>query len=66
MSKSTKEGSKISVRQFRSAAGYDKRTKAVLSALGLGRIGKQKSFTTNPALLGQIARVSHLIEVVKS
>lgn len=59
-----KTSGKISVRQDKSAAGYDKRTKAVLAALGLGRIGKESVFTdANAALLGQVARVSHLVSV---
>lgn len=59
----TKQGSKVIVRQYKSAAGYDKRTKAVLAALGLGRIGKEKVLASSPALLGQVARVSHLVLV---
>ena len=61
----TKSGS-IVVRQYRSAAGYDKRTLKVLAAIGLGRIGKEKTLASSPALLGQVARVAHLVKVTNS
>jgi large subunit ribosomal protein L30 len=57
------QNSTITVRQVRSAAMRTQRTKAVLRALGLGRIGNQKSLPANPAVLGMIARVEHLVEV---
>ena len=57
---------KILVRQYRSAAGYDKRTKAVLAALGLGRIGKERVIVSNPATLGQVHRVAHLVLVTEA
>lgn len=55
--------SKILVRQCKSGANYDKRTRATLAALGLGRIGKERVFTANPAVLGQIGRVAHLLQI---
>ena len=61
-----KADGKITVKQYRSAAGADKRTKASLAALGLGRIGKQKVLPSNPALLGQVARVAHLVTIIDS
>jgi ribosomal protein L30 len=61
-----KVGARVTVRQYRSAAGYDKRTKAVLCALGLGRIGKERVLAASPALLGQVARVSHLVTVTNA
>lgn len=61
-----KVGARIHVRQYKSAAGYDKRTKAVLSAIGLGRIGKEKILAVSPAVMGQVARVSHLVSYTKA
>ena len=56
----------ITIKQYRSAAGYDKRTKAVLAALGLGRIGKERVIASNPAVLGQVHRVAHLVTVTQA
>lgn len=56
---------KIKVTQLRSIASRDPSTKATISALGLGKIGKTKTFTTNPALLGMIKKVEHIVSVVE-
>ena len=58
-----KDGAKIKVTQVRGSAGRNKRTKATLQALGLGRIGKSQEFTVNPALIGMVNKVSHLVTV---
>jgi large subunit ribosomal protein L30 len=54
---------KIEISQVRSAAGRDKRTKNTLAAIGLGRIGAKQTLPKNPAVLGMIRKVSHLVEV---
>ena len=59
----SKTAGKILVRQCKSGANFDKRTRATLVALGLGRIGKERIFTSNPAVLGQIGRIAHLVQV---
>ncbi|MCO6431806.1 MAG: 50S ribosomal protein L30 [Deltaproteobacteria bacterium] len=54
----------VTVRQTRSSAGRTDRVKDTLSALGLGRIGKQRSFKNpNQALMGLIRKVDYLLEV---
>jgi len=58
-----KEGKKIVVRQTRGVGGRDVRTRATLAALGLGRVGKVRQFRANPALLGMVERVRHLVTV---
>ena len=55
----------IKVTQVGSSAGRDKRVKATLSALGLGRIGKVREYPVNPALLGMLKKISHLISIEK-
>ena len=56
-------GKRILVRQTRGSARRTQRVKATLQALGLGRVGKQREFTANDAVLGMIARVNHLVEM---
>ncbi len=58
-------GEKITVEQYRSSAGRTQEVRGTLTALGLGRIGKKKELVSNPAVLGMISRVSHLIRVIK-
>jgi large subunit ribosomal protein L15 len=38
---------------------------AIVKALGLGRVGKTKEITDSESVRGMIAKVSHLVEVVK-
>jgi large subunit ribosomal protein L30 len=56
----------ITVKQIRSGAGRDKGTKATLGSLGLGRIGQVSTLASNPAVLGMIRRVEHLVEIQNS
>jgi large subunit ribosomal protein L30 len=55
--------SAVKIRQVRSANGSNPTQKATLSALGLGRIGKSVERKDSPQLKGQLAKVSHLVEV---
>lgn len=54
---------KITLTQIRSAAGRDKRVKATLAALGLGRLGKCVELPSNAAVLGMVRKVTHLVKV---
>lgn len=53
----------MTIRQVRSANGSNPSQKATLRALGLGRIGKSVERKDSPQLKGQLAVVSHLVEV---
>jgi ribosomal protein L30 len=55
--------SAVTIRQIRSVAGTNPAQKATLSALGLGRIGKEVERKDSPQLQVQIRVVSHLVEV---
>jgi large subunit ribosomal protein L30 len=57
------EAGRLRIRQVASGIGYDKRQKATLKALGLGRIGKSKEHPDNPQVRGMIAKVTHLVDV---
>jgi large subunit ribosomal protein L30 len=56
---------KVLIKQIRSVIGRDRRAKATLQALGLGRVGKQRVVAVNPAAAGMIRAVVHLVEVQK-
>ncbi len=56
-------GRRVVVRQVRSAIGRTRRTKDTLESLGLGRIGDQQVLPHNPAIMGALCRVSHLVDV---
>ena len=53
----------LAVRQVRSAIGANPKQAATLKALGLGRIGTAVEKADTPQLRGQLAVVTHLIEV---
>jgi large subunit ribosomal protein L30 len=53
----------VKIKQVRSANGSNPSQKATLRALGLGRIGKAVERKESPQLKGQLAIVSHLVEV---
>jgi large subunit ribosomal protein L30 len=55
--------SAVKIKQVRSANGTNPTQKATLAALGLGRIGKAVERKDSPQLKGQLAVVSHLVEV---
>ncbi len=54
---------KVVVKQVRSSNNRDKRTKATLQALGLGRIGKTRNHELTPATAGMLAAVEHLVVI---
>jgi large subunit ribosomal protein L30 len=53
----------VTIKQVRSLNGANPNQKATIAALGLGRIGKAVERKDSPQLKGQIAVVSHLVEV---
>ena len=56
---------KIIVKQVKSIIGRPETQRKVVAALGLGRIGKTNEVEDTPAVRGMVAKVSHLVEVVK-
>lgn len=63
--KNEKNRDKVRLRQVRSTAGRDVRTKDTIKALGLGKIGKVSEISDNPATRGMISKMRHLVEIVK-
>ena len=56
---------KIVVKQVKSLIGRPEAQRKVVAALGLGRIGKTNELVDTPAVRGMVAKVSHLVEIVK-
>lgn len=56
---------KIIVKQVRSTIARPEAQVKIVKALGLGRVGKIKEITDSESVRGMIAKVSHLVEVVK-
>jgi len=61
--KDKKTGQKVLVRQVRSISCRNTRTQRMLQAVGLGKIGKEKVHTINPAVAGMLAKLHHLVTV---
>ncbi|WP_299425465.1 50S ribosomal protein L30 [uncultured Meiothermus sp.] len=55
----------VKVRLVKSPIGYPKDQKAALKVLGLTRMNRVREVQDNPAMRGQIRKVSHLVEVVE-
>ena len=53
----------VTIEQVRSSNNRNKRTRATLLALGLGRIGSLRSHELTPATTGMIKAVQHLVIV---
>jgi large subunit ribosomal protein L30 len=47
----------------KSLIGYDKRQRATVRALGLGKVGSSVLQAESPAIVGMIRKVTHLLEV---
>lgn len=56
----------ITVKLARSRYGNTPKQRATLAALGLKKIRQERSFEKTEAVLGQIAKVKHLVEVTES
>ena len=54
---------KIEITQFKSAIGYNKKTKATLLALGIKRLNSTVVLNDNDALKGMINKIKHLVIV---
>ncbi|MCX7782141.1 MAG: 50S ribosomal protein L30 [Meiothermus sp.] len=55
----------VKVRLVKSPIGYPKDQKAALKVLGLTKMNRVREVQDNPAMRGQIRKVSHLVEVVE-
>jgi large subunit ribosomal protein L30 len=54
---------KIKITQVRSTIGRPQDQKDTMEALGLGKIRRSVEHVANPALLGMVKKISHLVKV---
>jgi large subunit ribosomal protein L30 len=55
----------IRVRQVKSPQRREASQRATLVGLGLNKISKERDLEDTPAVRGMIAKVGHLVEIVK-
>ena len=53
----------VKVTLIKSTIGEVESVKATIAALGLKKIGMEKTFEESPALQGQLKKVAHLVKV---
>jgi large subunit ribosomal protein L30 len=56
----------VKVRQVRGSSNAKPRVQDTLKALGLGRVGKERVCQLNPAVIGMLRKVTHLIQVTEN
>lgn len=56
---------KIKIKQIRSGIDRPKRQKLTLHALGLRKMNQVVEKEATPQILGMVAKVQHLVEVIK-
>lgn len=57
---------KIKITQIKSPIGREKSQKLTLISLGLNKLNKEKIVSDNPAMIGMIEKVKHLLKVEKA
>lgn len=55
----------ITVRQTASPIRRQKDQRATLAGLGLNKVGRTSTLEDTPSIRGMIAKVAHMVEVVK-
>ncbi|NJK96458.1 MAG: 50S ribosomal protein L30 [Bacteroidales bacterium] len=55
--------SKIKVKLVKSTSGSNKRVKATLTALGIGKVDSWVEHENTPQIKGMVRKVLHLVEV---
>lgn len=54
---------KIRIKLTRSPIGYNKNQRAVVKALGLGRMNSEVTHADSPTIRGMVNKISHLVTV---
>ena len=62
----SKSAKKLAVRQIRSGIGYNRKQKATLKAMGLGRVGRLRELPDNPEVRAMVANIPHLVVIEES
>jgi large subunit ribosomal protein L30 len=56
-------GETIRVRQIRSGIGYNRRQRATLRALGLGKVNRLRELPDNDQVRGMVMKIPHLVRI---
>lgn len=56
---------KLNITLTRSPIGYNKKQRAVVQALGLGKLNSSVTRSDVPTIRGMIAKIPHLVTVVE-
>ncbi len=57
------DNKKIKITLVKSPIGYDKRQKAIVKALGLGKLNSTVEHLDSPTIMGMVFKISHLVKV---
>jgi large subunit ribosomal protein L30 len=61
--KKAEETKKLRIRQVRSIIGGTERQRAILRSLGLRKMNQEVVHPANPAIIGMVRSIPHLLEV---
>jgi len=59
-------GAKLKIQYYRSAIGFAEKQKLIVKGLGLNKLNTTRELVDTPAIRGMIAKVPHLVRVIKS
>jgi large subunit ribosomal protein L30 len=57
---------KLKIQYYRSAIGFTEKQKLIVKGLGLNKLNSTRELEDTAAIRGMIAKVAHLVRVVKS
>ena len=55
--------SKIKIKQLRSPIGRNAKQRKILISLGLNKINRERTLERNPAIIGMVEKVKHLLQI---
>ena len=55
--------SKIKIKQLRSPIGRNAKQRKILISLGLNKINRERTLESNPAIIGMVKKVKHLLQI---
>ena len=56
---------KIRLRQIASAVRRPRKQSAILTGLGLGKIGRERVVDDTPSIRGMVSKVAHMVQIVE-
>jgi len=56
---------KVKIQYYRSAIGFNEKQKLIVKGLGFNKLNATREVVDTPAIRGMIAKVPHLVRIVK-